>query len=48
MPYWGLPLGHAAVESAEGKALLTKRFESEGDERCPVQLLPPVLTVGCT
>ena len=39
-----LRLGHTAVESAEGKALLTKRFCSKGDECYPVQLLPPVLT----
>jgi hypothetical protein len=42
-----LLLGHTAVEIAEGKALLTKRFCSKSDECYPVQLLPPVLTVGC-
>src|ERR1700726_609184 len=43
-----LRLGHTAVESAEGKAVLTKRFCSKGDECYPVQVLPPVLTLGRT
>jgi hypothetical protein len=36
-----LPLGHTAVESAEGEAPLTKRFCSKGDE-----CLPKVIHVG--
>ena len=41
-----LRLGHTAVESAEGKALLTKRFCSKDDECYPVQLLPAVRPHG--
>jgi hypothetical protein len=36
-----LRLGHTAVESAEGKALLTKRFCSKGDECKPTLDLVP-------
>ena len=42
-----LALGHATVESAERKPLLTVRFGPDGYECCPVELSSPVLAIGC-
>ena len=41
----GSPFGHSTVESAERKALWTLRVDAQADERCPAELLLPVLAV---